>query len=147
VDGVNKYSAQAGTLNTTIALAAGTRRLTVQAKDSAGAVFKQTVYVTVSSSGGGGSCTASTISPSVTICTPANNSTVASPVAVKALTTDTAHPVSYVQAYVDGVAKVTQTGGTLNASIAMTSGAHRLTVQAKDSAGTIFKQTYNITVK
>jgi hypothetical protein len=145
VDGIQKFTASSGTLKTSISLSAGTHRLTVQATDTAGTIFKQTIYITVSTTGGG--CTASTVSPSVTICSPANNATVSSPVAVKALTTDTAHTVSYVQAYVDGVAKVTQQGATLSTSIAMTSGAHRLTVQAKDSAGTIFKQTVNITVQ
>ncbi|HET9363877.1 MAG TPA: hypothetical protein VFP71_02715, partial [Candidatus Angelobacter sp.] len=55
--------------------------------------------------------------------------------------------VSFVQIYLDGKAVLTKTGGTLNASVAMTVGAHRVTVQAKDTAGVIFKQTVNITVR
>src|SRR5262249_56332660 len=37
-------------------------------------------------------------------------------------------------------------GNKLNASIAMPTGAHRLTVQAKDSAGLLFKQAITVNV-
>ena len=90
-------------------------------------------------------CNAGTVSPSVTICSPANGGTMASPVAVVAVTRDT-RVVQFVQAYVDGKAVVTQNGSSLNAPLSMSTGTHRLTVQAKDSAGVIFKQTVNITV-
>src|SRR5215467_6169280 len=96
-------------------------------------------------SSGGAPCTLNPASPSITICTPANNATVSSPVTVTAGTTDS-RTVSFVQAYVDGVAKVTQTGNKLKASIAMSTGAHRLTVQAKDSGGVVFKQTITVNV-
>lgn len=68
-----------------------------------------------------------------------------SPVHIQAAARDSA-TVSFMQIYVDGKAVFTASGGSLDASIAMTSGAHRLTVQAKDNAGVIFKQTINITV-
>jgi len=54
--------------------------------------------------------------------------------------------VSFVQVYVDGKAVLTKSGGTLNTPVAMAVGAHRVTVQAKDTKGVIFKQTINITV-
>jgi len=47
VDGVKKYELAAGTVNTTVAMAAGSRRVTVQARDASGVWFKSTVYVTV----------------------------------------------------------------------------------------------------
>ena len=68
-----------------------------------------------------------------------------SPVHVQAATRDSV-AVSFIQIYVDGAAVFTTNGGSLDTSVAMASGAHRLTVQAKDSAGVIFKQTINITV-
>jgi phospholipase C len=90
-------------------------------------------------------CTLNTQNPSVTICKPANNATVSSPVNVVAGTTDS-NTVSYLQIYVDG-AKVYQVNAkTLNTNVSMTNGAHRVTVQAKDSANVIFKSTINITV-
>jgi hypothetical protein len=55
--------------------------------------------------------------------------------------------VSFIQVYVDGKAVLTTSGGSLDNSIAMASGARRLTVQAKDNKGVIFKQTINITVE
>jgi hypothetical protein len=55
--------------------------------------------------------------------------------------------VSFVQIYVDGKAVFTKTGGSLDTLVTMIAGAHRVTVQAKDAAGVIFKQTINITVK
>src|SRR2546423_8999492 len=99
VDGVKKYEIKANSLDTSLAMSAGTHRLTVQAYD--GAYFKQTINITVSGGGGGG-CTASTVNPSVTICTPAPNTTVSSPVHVVAGTTDS-KTVQFMQIYVDGV--------------------------------------------
>ncbi len=55
--------------------------------------------------------------------------------------------VSFVQIYLDGKAVFTKTGGSLDTLVTMTVGAHRVTVQAKDAAGVIFKQTINITVQ
>ncbi len=99
----------------------------------------------LTATGAGAPCKLNTASPSVTICSPLNGSTVSSPVHVVAATKDSV-AVSFVQIYLDGKPVLTKTGGTLNASVAMAAGAHRVTVQAKDSAGVIFKQTINITV-
>jgi hypothetical protein len=90
-------------------------------------------------------CTLNSTSPSVTICTPQNSATVTSPVQMSAGTTDS-NPVSYVQLYVDGAKIITQKGGVLNTNATLSAGPHRVTVQAKDSTGTSFKTTINITV-
>jgi len=155
VDGVAKVTQNGGSLNTQIPMAAGTYRLTVQAKDSAGIAFKQTINITV----GNGSptptptptpsptgCTAGTASPSVTICSPASGAVVSSPVHVTAATKDSV-AVSLMQIYVDGSAVLTKSGGTLDTTIALGAGTHRFAIQAKDTAGLIFKQTINITVQ
>jgi len=94
-------------------------------------------------------CTLNSASPSVTICTPANNATgLTSPVHVNAGTTDTGHTIKYIQVFLDGVsvppATLNQTW--IDRQIDMAAGTHRLTVQATDSANTIFKSTVNITV-
>jgi len=47
VDSSAVLTSPGGTLDTSITMAVGTRRLTVQAKDASGAIFKQTIYVTV----------------------------------------------------------------------------------------------------
>ena len=90
-------------------------------------------------------CTLNPSSPSVTICEPVNGATVPTPVHIVAGTTDT-RPVTLLQIYVDGLKKYEVKANSLDTSLAMPLGARRVTVQAKDSAGTVFKGTVNITV-
>jgi hypothetical protein len=52
LDGKGVYEARASKIDTSISAATGTRRVTVQGYDNAGASFQKTVYVTVSSSSG-----------------------------------------------------------------------------------------------
>jgi phospholipase C len=93
------------------------------------------------------SCTLSSTSPSVTICTPADGATgLTSPVHVNAGTTDSGHTVTLVQIYVDGVKATEASGNFIDANVAMATGTHRLTVQAKDNAGTLFKKSITIGV-
>lgn len=181
VDGKAVFTKTGGSLDTQVTMTTGAHRLTVQAKDAAGTIFKQTETITVSSASPTPTptptptpsptptptptatptptptpsptpspspvvCTAGPTSPSVNICSPANGSTVSSPVHVVAATKDST-TVSFIQIYLDGKAVFTKTGGSLDTTVAMTAGAHRVTVQAKDAAAVIFKQTINITVQ
>lgn len=146
VDGSPQLTKTGGTLNDPVAIPAGTHRFTVQAKDSTNTVFKQTISISVSPAPAG-SCTINTASPTVTICTPTNNSTIASPVHIVAGSTDTTNTIKFIQVYVDGTAKFTQAGGKLDTSVAMDSGFRRLTVQATDGQGIVFKQTISVTVQ
>jgi phospholipase C len=91
-------------------------------------------------------CTLNTASPSVTICTPTNGATVTSPVNIVAGTTDNSSTVNFLQIYIDGVKQYQVSGNQLNTSLPLSTGAHRVTVQAQDAAGTTFKSTINITV-
>jgi hypothetical protein len=90
-------------------------------------------------------CTASTVVPSVTICTPLANSTGASPIHVTSLSTDNV-AVTLNQIYLDGVKVYQVSGATVNTYVSMGAGTHRLTVQAYDSASRIFKQSVYVTV-
>jgi phospholipase C len=91
-------------------------------------------------------CTLNTANPSVTICTPTNGSTVSSPVHVVAGTTDS-NAISYLQIYLDGVKVYEVKASSLDTNVTIGStGTHRLTVQAKDSAAQVFKTTINVTV-
>jgi phospholipase C len=90
-------------------------------------------------------CSLSPASPSVTICSPQSGATVSSPVNVAAGTTDS-RQVTLLQIYLDGVKVYQVAAGTLNTNLVTASGTHRLTVQAKDSAGVIFKSTIYVTV-
>jgi phospholipase C len=147
VDGIKQYQVSGGQLNTSLAMATGTHRVTVQAQDAAGTIFKSTINITVGTgSGGSGPCTLSTTNPSVTICAPANNATVTSPVNVVAGTTDS-NTVTKMAIYLDGVSVYSVAASQLNASIPIsTSGSHRIAVQAWDSAGQIFKSVIYVTV-
>jgi Carboxypeptidase regulatory-like domain/Bacterial Ig domain len=144
VDGKAVLTKSGGSLDAGVPMATGVRRLTVQAQDVAGITFKQTIFVTVRSASTG--CTAGPASPSVTICAPANNAVVSAPVRVVAASRD-AVAVSFMQIYVDGKVALTKGGGSLDATVPMAAGVRRLTVQAKDVAGVIFKQTINIRVR
>jgi phospholipase C len=147
VDGVKQYQVSGNQLNTSLAMANGTHRVTVQAKDAAGTIFKQTINITVGTSSGGGTppCTLNTANPSVTICSPANNSTVSSPVNVVAGTTDS-NTVTAMKIYLDGVAVYSTAANQLNTTVSMSSGTHRLAVQAWDNLGQVFKSVIYVTV-
>jgi hypothetical protein len=142
LDGVKVYQVTGANVNTSVTAAAGSHRVTVQSVDTTGVLTKQTVFVTI----GTASCALSSTDPSVTICTPAPNSTVTSPVKIVAGTTDSASTVTNTFVWVDGVKQWTASGGSLNTSVAMSTGTHRVTVQAKDSSGRFFQSTVNITV-
>src|SRR5512133_3610130 len=146
VDGVKQYQVSSNQLNTSLPMADGTHRVTVQAQDAAGAIFKSTISITVGSGSGGGPCTLNTANPSVTICTPANGATVTSPVNVVAGTTDS-NKVTNIKIYLDGVSVYSVNANQLNTNITISStGTHRIAVQAVDSIGQVFKSAINVTV-
>ncbi len=94
----------------------------------------------------GAPCTLSTVSPSVTICTPVNGATVTSPVTVTAGTTDNAHPVTAMILYLDNKAVYKVSTNQLSTSLTLSGGSHNITVNAWDSTGAVFKSTSIITV-
>jgi hypothetical protein len=146
VDGTKVYQVNSATVNTNLTMSAGARRLTVQAKDAAGVIFKQTINITVSSTQPPPSgCTAPSTNLTVNICSPADGASVPSPVHVTAKATSSAG-VSYMQVYVDGVKAYQTSGASLDTNVTMAAGTRRVTVQAKDNAGNLFKKTIYITV-
>jgi hypothetical protein len=120
----------------------GSHKITVKGWDSAGS-FSSSVTFTVAS--GGTSCTATT-NRSVKICSPTAGATLFSPVRVIAgLRSDAG--ITAAQIYLDG-AKVFQASAgtkTLDQSISMASGSHKLTVKGWDNVGS-FSQSESITV-
>jgi hypothetical protein len=86
------------------------------------------------------------VNPSVTICAPVNNASVTSPVHVSASTTDS-NTVTLLQIYIDGSAVYTTKTKALEADVPLKTGTHKVTVQAKDSAGITFKQSISINVQ
>ena len=92
----------------------------------------------------GGTCTGSTVNRTVTICSPANNATVTSPVSIVAQDTDTAK-ITDTQIYIDRVKQYQIAGGSVNTSLPLAAGTHRVGVLVQDSAGT-FESVVNVTV-
>jgi hypothetical protein len=91
-------------------------------------------------------CSAPSTARTVHICSPTNGSTVSSPVKISATAKPGSSTIQVMQVYVDGVKKYEKTStNTISTSLSMSAGAHRVTVQAKDSAG-YFRSTVNITV-
>src|SRR5579864_7563868 len=145
LDGVLQYQVAGAFISTSINSGSGVHRLTVQTADVTNIITKQTIYVTVPSTSP--SCTPGATDPSVTICAPAANATVKSPVTITAATKDSASAVTNMFIWVDGVKQWSGTGSSVNTSLALATGAHRVTVQAKDAAAHYFQSNVNINVQ
>lgn len=146
IDGAKQYQVSSNQLNTSLPMSNGSHRVTVQALDAAGHIFKTTINISVSSSTGGGPCTLNMANPSVTICAPANNATVTSPVNVVAGTTDS-NKVTAMRIYLDGTSVYSTSSNQLNTNVTIsTTGSHRIAVQAWDSTGAVFKSVIYVNV-
>jgi hypothetical protein len=108
----------------------------VQAKDANALVFQSTVNVTVGPAA----------IPTVTISAPADGATVTSPVNIVAQSSDPEATVTKMFIWLDRVKVWTGTGGSVNTSLPMSAGTHRITVQAEDSLAHVFQATVNATV-
>jgi len=144
LDGVSKFSINSDQLNTSIPATGGSHRISVVSTNVASVTTKATVTVTVPVPP---LCDVSAApTPSVTICAPATNATVSSPVQVTAQSKDSL-PVIRMQLYVDGVSKYTVSSDQLNALTALASGSRRLTVVSTNSANATTKATISVTVQ
>ena len=81
---------------------------------------------------------------SVTISSPANNSSTGTSIRVTASATSTS-AITLMQIYVDGTKKYELKASKLDTSMSVAAGSHRITVQAKDSAGSWFKNVVSFT--
>ena len=89
---------------------------------------------------------ASAATPSVTICSPLNGSTLSSPVHVTAAT-KSATKVVAMKIYNNGVQAFSTTASTIDTKLTLAKGTHTLTVQAWNSGKQVFKKSVTITVK
>jgi hypothetical protein len=133
VDNVSVYSNSSNKIDTSISMATGSHVLVVQAWDSKGTVFKSQVTITVSPPG------------AVTISSPANGATVASPVHVVASATSSS-PITAMQIYVDSASVYSNSSNRIDTLVSMAAGSHTVVVQAWDSTGAVFKAQVAITV-
>lgn len=81
----------------------------------------------------------------VTISSPQNGATVASPVHVVAGATS-ANPITSMRIYVDNVSVYVKASNKIDTLVTMAAGKHNVVVQAWDSKGTVFKSAVAITV-
>jgi len=81
----------------------------------------------------------------VTITSPTNGATVASPVHVVA-SASSSNPITSMRIYVDNVSVYSNSSNRIDTSISMATGSHVLVVQAWDSKGIVFKSQITITV-
>ncbi len=80
------------------------------------------------------------------VCSPANGSTVSSPVKIQA-TGKVTGTLARMEVWVDGVKKFTSNTSTVNTSIALAAGTHRFVFFAINTAGQKWETVANATVK
>ena len=90
-------------------------------------------------------CVIKQIDPSVTLCSPASNVPLPSPVRVVAIATSTS-PVKLMEVWVDGIKAYSTLASQIDTKLVMAAGAHRLTALGKNSLGAVFKTTITINV-
>jgi hypothetical protein len=117
---------------------------TVKAIASATGYIQSGVSSATFTFGTSGSCSAPS-SPGVNLCSPANGSTVSSPVQVTANST-VAGTIATTQLWVDGVKKYSTAGAGLNTAISVAAGSHRFAVIALNKAGQKWESAVNATI-
>jgi hypothetical protein len=144
IDGTQVSANDTNTLNSSVAKSVGTHQLAVNAWDPNGKVYQTIVNFTVGSGSAG--CSAPS-SAGVQICAPGAGATVSSPVAISAAANGGANKISAMKAYIDGTQVASSTSGSLSGSAAEATGTHKLTVNAWNTAGTLFQSSVTFTVK
>jgi hypothetical protein len=134
VDNIAVYTTGSAYLDTYVTMSNGPHYVVVQAWDSSGAVFKSPMNLKVSGTTSG-----------VTVRSPANGASMASPVTITA-SAYSAKPVTAMRVYVDNVAAYTIAAASVNTALPMAAGAHYIVVQAWDSTGAVFKTAVNVNV-
>jgi phosphatidylinositol-3-phosphatase len=138
VDSVDKYSGGAvNSISPKIAMSNGTHTIVVRAWDSSGAWGNWDFSLTVSAQ-----------QPLVTVSTPANGTTLSSPVnLIGSASPGLGHTISGWRIYVDGNG-VYNAGavGSINASVPMSLGTHSIVVRAWDTSGAYASQDFSLTV-
>lgn len=91
--------------------------------------------------------TASTLAAAgtITYSTPSNGQTVSSPIHVKA-SASSSTSIRYMNIYLDGNRVASSTGSQIDKYLSSSTGSHRIVVQAKDNAGSIFQKAIYVTV-
>jgi hypothetical protein len=142
VDDQLLYRVNSTQVDTSLPLSAGSHYVVVQSWDSAGNLSRVTENINVSGTSSPAPTPTPTPNSGITVSSPSNGATVASPVQISA---SAANSVA-MQVYVDDQLSYRVSNGSVNTSLAMSSGAHYLVVQSWDQAGNVTKSPLNITV-
>jgi hypothetical protein len=142
LDNVSIYLTHSASLDVSLPVAAGTHNVVVQAWDSSGAVFKTAVSIAVGTT----ASACASASSGVTVCSPGGGSSVASPALVTAAASSLLGKITEMRIYADSVSVYATRGSTINASVPLPSGSHKLVVQAWDSTGAVYKDARTISI-
>jgi hypothetical protein len=82
---------------------------------------------------------------SISYSSPSSGSTVSSPIHVKA-SASSSYSIRYMNIYLDGNKVASGTSSSIDKYVSSGAGSHRITVQAEDSSGSIFKKSIYVTV-
>ena len=126
-------------MDASVSLAAGSHNVTIFAVGVDNSLQSKSFTLNVASSSNTSPCSAPS-TPGVHVCSPANGSSVASPVAVQATSTVTG-TIARMEVWVDGVKKCTSTSTSLNTSIPLSAGSHRFDFYAVNTAGQKWETT------
>jgi phosphatidylinositol-3-phosphatase len=138
VDSVDMYTGgPVASIDPTLALKSGKHTVVVRAWDSSGAYASQTLALSITS-----------LEPTISILTPANQANVGSPVNIQASASPTpGHSISKWWIYVDSMG--TYHAGavnSINTNVKMSTGNHTVSVRAWDTSGAYSSQTLNLTI-
>jgi hypothetical protein len=139
VDGIAKFTTTDDVVNTRLNIIPGVHNIVVKAWDRLGP-FSDTLHMNVMNR-----CSFPGVNRTIQVCSPTSGN-VSSPVPIQANVTNS-EDVNGIQVYVDGVVKFTSQrfSHTVDTSIPMARGKHRITVKAWDIGGP-FSQTYTLMV-
>ena len=139
VDDNQTYAIHSNQLDTYVTMSVGSHYCVVQSWDSSGNITKVIRNVTVgSSSGGGGSSSGNSIS----ISSPADGSTVGSPVHFVA----NSSVAVAMHLYIDGSLAYRVQSGQIDTSLAVGSGTHNIVFVGWDTIGNVLQTSENISV-
>jgi post-segregation antitoxin (ccd killing protein) len=131
------YNTTASAVNTSLSMTPGNHVVVLQAFDAAGNVFKNSATITVAEP-----VSASTVA----VVSPSTNATVTSPVSIVASAVAPTK-ITAMQVYEDNNLVYQTAGASLNTSLAMSAGTHKLAIKAWDATGENSLALRTITVK
>jgi hypothetical protein len=83
----------------------------------------------------------------VAVTAPVSASTVSNPVKFVATASAKSAKITAMKIYVDSVSKYSVNAASISTTLTLSSGSRHITVQAWDSTGTVYKNSFTITVK